>query len=545
MNQVHPAVELGGRARFEVLFAILMALFLGALDQTIVGTALPTIVRDLGGSTSLYTWAVTAYLLTSTIVIPIYGKLSDLYGRKPMLMIGVTLFLLGSALSGLSQDMTQLIVFRGIQGLGAGSLFPISLAVIGDLFTPAERGKYQGIFGAVFGLAAIIGPWLGGFLTEHVSWHWIFYINLPIGLISLAVIWRILPTVRRRGTSRSFDYRGVGVFATAVALLLVGLTNAQSKKEFADWLSPDVGGLVALAAVLGALFIWIESRTAEPIVPLGLFRNRAYAFSVAASFFASFGFFGTVIFLPLWLQAVQGFTPTDSGWALLPLLAGLIFASIASGQLVSRSGRYKVLTSGALVVTAVGVFLMTGLHGDTAYAPTLVFWMVVVGLGVGPTMPIFTLIVQNTVPFEKLGVATSNITFLRQIGGTIGLALAGTVFASALSNEVPRQLLSRGIPQPLIDRFASQATDFRSTGGNLADTLARFLPPEQVAAIVGGFDEALSLAIAGAFTVALVAVVVAFAASLFIPELPLRRTTAAHELARQRAAALEATAQAE
>ena len=545
MNQVHPAVELGGRARSEVLFAILLALFLGALDQTIVGTALPTIVRDLQGSTSLYTWAVTAYLLTSTIVIPIYGKLSDLYGRKPMLLIGVTLFLLGSALSGLSQDMTQLIVFRGIQGLGAGSLFPIALAVIGDLFTPAERGKYQGLFGAVFGVAAIIGPWLGGFLTEHVSWHWIFYINLPIGLLSMVVIWRVLPTVRREGASRSFDYRGVGVFAAAVALLLVGLTNAQSTRDFAAWVSPEVGGLIALSAALAGLFLWIEVRTAEPIVPLGLFRNRTYAFAVATNFLASFGFFGTIIFLPLWLQAVQGFSPTDSGWALLPMLAGLIFASIASGQLVSRSGRYKLLTSGALAWTALGVFLMTGLHGDTAYAPTLVFWMVVVGLGVGPTMPIFTLIVQNAVPFEKLGVATSNITFLRQIGGTVGLALAGTVFGSSLTTELPRQLVSRGVPQEMVERFAAQASDFGSTGGNLADTLAKFLPPEQVAAIVGGFNEALSLAIANAFWVALVAVIVAFGTSLLIPELPLRRTTRAHELARTRAAALEAPARSE
>ena len=262
------ALDLSQRAKMEILLAIMLGLFLGALDQTIVSVALPTIVTDLGGQ-SLLTWTITIYLLTSTITVPFYGKLSDLYARKPLLMIGITLFLVGSALSGVSQTMWQLVLFRGIQGLGAGALFPIALAVIGDLFTPAERGKYQGLFGAVFGLSSIVGPLLGGFLTEHASWHWIFYVNLPIGIVALYVIWHLLPTVKRPDASRNLDYLGAAVFTVGVGALLVGLTN----KQTADWSDPGVGGLILLGLALGAIFVFVESRAKEPIVPLGLWRD--------------------------------------------------------------------------------------------------------------------------------------------------------------------------------------------------------------------------------------------------------------------------------
>jgi EmrB/QacA subfamily drug resistance transporter len=526
----HPAIELSERERLEIVFAVMLALFLGALDQTVVGVALPTIVAQLGGS-DLYTWTVTAYLLTSTISIPIYGKLSDLYGRKPLLLAGIVIFLTGSALSGLSQDMTQLILFRAIQGVGAGALFPIVLAVIGDLFTPAERGKYQGLFGAVFGLSSILGPWLGGFLTEHVSWHWIFYINIPVGLVSLIVIGRILPTVRRAGASRDIDWLGVGVFAAAVVPLMIGLTNATSN----DWLSPQVGGLIAVAAAFALLFVWVEQRAKEPIVPFGLFRNRTYAVSIVATFLASFGFFGAIVFLPLWLQRVQGFTPTESGWAIFPLLFGLISGSILSGQIVSRTGRYRLLINAALAIMSIGVFLMTGLHADTAYMPTLAVWMFLTGLGIGPTFAVFTIVVQNAVPIAQLGVATSNLTFFRQIGGSVGLAFIGTFFQTTLRNELPKQLLAAGLPQAAVDEFAKQGASSQALGqtGNLADTLRAVLPaPLQtlIPAIVHGVNEALSLAIASGMWIGLGAVVLAFLATLVLPELPLRRTSRAEEM---------------
>jgi EmrB/QacA subfamily drug resistance transporter len=528
---LHPAIELSERARLEVVFAVMLALFLGALDQTVVGVALPTIVAQLGGA-DLYTWTVTAYLLTSTVSIPVYGKLSDLYGRRPLLLVGIAIFLAGSALSGLSQDMTQLILFRAIQGIGAGSLFPIVLAVIGDLFTPAERGKYQGLFGAVFGLSAIIGPWLGGFLTERISWHWIFYVNIPVGLVSMYVIWRILPTVRREGASRDIDWLGVATFAAAVVPLMIGLTNAQTNA----WLSAQVGGLIAIAAVFALVFAWVELHAKQPIVPFGLFRNRTYALSIMATFLASFGFFGAIIFLPLWLQRVQGFTPTESGWAIFPLLIGLIGGSIAAGQIVSRTGRYKWLTVAAMAIMSAGVFLMTGLHADTPYLPTLGVWMFVTGLGIGPTFAVFTIVVQNAVPFDKLGVATSNLTFFRQVGGSVGLALIGTIFGTTLRQELPRQLVASGVPQDLADRFASQGASLQALGqtGDVAATLQRVLPPELqplIPAIHHGLDETLSLAIASGLWIGLGAVLLAFAASVFLPELPLRRTSHAEEMA--------------
>src|SRR5687767_12428733 len=396
-----PALALSQRQKLEILGAVLLGLFLVALDQTIVGTALPRIVTDLGGN-ELYTWVVTIYLLTSTITVPFYGKLSDLYGRRPLLMIGISLFLLGSFLSGLSQEMWQLILFRGIQGLGAGALFPISLAVIGDLFTPQERGKYQGLFGAVFGISALIGPALGGFLTDVVSWHWVFFVNLPIGGVALYVIWRLLPPIKRANATRNLDYRGAAVFTVAISLLLVGLTN----KQTADWSDPWVGGLIGFGLLGSALFIWLESRAKEPIVPLDLWRNRTYVATMIAAFLASFGFFGAIIFLPRWLQFVRGIGATESGYQTLPLLIGLILSSIISGAIVARTGKYKAIVVVALSTMAVGVGLSTQLHADTPI-PILWAWMFIQGLGIGPTFAVFTIIIQNAVPFSKLGVTTS------------------------------------------------------------------------------------------------------------------------------------------
>ncbi|MEO6351159.1 MAG: MDR family MFS transporter, partial [Candidatus Limnocylindrales bacterium] len=447
-------LRMSPRARAEILFAILLGLFLSALDQTIVGTALPTVVTDLKGN-ELYTWVVTIYLLTSTITGPIYGKLSDQFGRRNLLMIGIGLFLIGSFLSGLSQDMFQLILFRGIQGLGAGALFPISLAVIGDLFTPSERGKYQGLFGAVFGLSAIIGPALGGFLTDQISWHWVFFVNLPVGAVALAIIWRLLPAHQASGVTRKVDLLGVFVFTLALVPILIGLTN----KQALEWTDPWVGGLIVLGLVLLGVFVWIESRAKEPIMPLGLFRNRTYSISIIAAFFASFGFFGAIIFLPRWYQVVNGSSATESGYQLLPLLAGLIIASIISGQIVSRTGRYKWMTVAALITLTTALFLLTNLRADTP-PPVLYIWQFIAGVGIGPTMAVFTIIVQNSVPWQMLGAATSNLTFFRQIGGTVGLAIAGTVFGSTLRNEAPRQigaeLVKAGVPPEQVAQLGTQ-----------------------------------------------------------------------------------------
>lgn len=528
------SLNLDHRAKMEILLAIMLGLFLGALDQTIVAVALPTIITDLGGQ-ELLTWTVTMYLLTSTITVPFYGKLSDLYGRKPMLMIGIVVFLVGSALSGLSQNMTQLIAFRGIQGLGAGALFPVSLAVIGDLFTPAERGKYQGLFGAVFGISAIIGPLLGGFLTEHVSWHWIFYINLPVGILALAVIGRLLPNVRRPDASRNLDVLGAAVFTVAVAALLIGLTNKQS----ADWGTFEVGGLIAIGLVVGLVFVLIEARAKEPIVPLGLWRGRTYAGSIVATFLISFGFFGAAIFLPQWFQFVYGATPTNSGLYSLALLAGLIVGSVGSGQIVARTGRYKLLIVAGLAVMAVGLWLMSHIAADTPL-PVLWVWMAVTGLGIGPTLAVFTIVVQNAVPMRSLGVATSNLTFFRQIGGSVGLALLGTVFANRLTDEMSAQLapvghrmVADGLPPEALAGLSSGGENVIQVGVDLGAAILAHVPPpfhdivaKYIDEIVLGIHQAFSLSIGTVFLIGAGTTILALLATLTIRELPLRGAAA-------------------
>ena len=522
-----PALGLSHRAKLQILGAVLLALFLGALDQTITGPALPSIVDELGGN-QYYNWVVTIYLLTSTITVPFYGKLSDLYGRKPLLMIGVVIFLIGSALSGLSQNMPQLLLFRGIQGVGAGALFPIALAVIGDLFTPAERGKYQGLFGAVFGISFIVGPFLGGTLTDLVSWHWIFYVNIPIGIVSLIVLARLLPTVKRPDASRDLDIAGAGVFTVAITALLVGLTNKQTN----DWADPSVGGLLLVSIALGALFVFIESRAREPIIPLPMFRNRTYTASIISTFFVSFGFFGAIIFLPRWFQFVNGSSALESGYQIFPLLIGLIGSSVVSGILVSRTGRYKPFMLGGLALMTVGIILMTQLRADTDL-PVLWLWMFIAGLGIGPTLSVFTIVVQNAVPFRQLGVATSNLTFFRQIGGSIGLAITGTIFGTRLTDEVPLQLANAGLPQQAVDAFASggSASLDQLVGVNrpLGEVILEQVPEAfrsviepLVPAIVGGIHQAFSIAVASTFQIGVVATILALVAAVAIEEIPLR-----------------------
>jgi EmrB/QacA subfamily drug resistance transporter len=524
-----PALGLSQRAKMEILFAVLLGLFLGALDQTIVGPALPTVVTQLAGN-DYYVWAVTIYLLTSTISVPFWGKLSDLYGRKPIFMVGIGIFLVGSALSGLSQNMGMLIAFRGLQGIGAGSLFPVALAVIGDLFTPAERGKYQGLFGAVFGIAFIVGPLVGGFLTEQISWHWIFYVNIPIGLLSLFFIYRLLPTVKNPRATRNFDLIGGTIFTVAISFLLVGLTN----KQFGEWTDTTVGGFILVGLIGTVLFVLAEARAKEPIVPLHLFRIRTYTSSMISTFFASFAFFGAIIFLPRWFQIVHDFSPTNSGLAALPLMAGLIASSIGSGLVVARTGRYKWLLVGAIVLMGVSTALMTQL---TATTPLEVvwFWMFLSGLGVGPTFSVFTIVVQNAVPFQELGVATSNLTFFRQVGGTVALAIVGTIFGTTFTEQMAPQLAAAGVPAQVVTGF-NQATssgqiDFNQlTGvGNLGAAILASVPAQAqafiepyIAQIVTGIHQAFSVAVAQTFWIGVAAAILAAIAAVGMQELTLR-----------------------
>ena len=518
-----PAADLSPRAKQGIVVAIMLALFLGALDQTIVGTALPRIITELNGA-SLYTWVVTIYLLASTVTVPIYGKLSDMYGRKPLLLIGVGLFLIGSALAGLSQNIEQLIIFRGIQGLGAGALFPIALATIGDLFSAQERGRYQGLFGAVFGLSSLVGPALGGFLTDTLSWHWIFYVNLPIGIFAMAIITRELPTIKGR-PNQKIDFLGAITFAAGIIPILIGLTNVQSN-AFA---TPEVAGLISLGLVILGGFLFIEAKAAEPIIPLELFRNRTFAAAAAATFFASFGFFSSIIFLPRYFQSVLGESATSSGYATLPLLLGVIISSVSAGQIVARRGRYKRIILGATLLVAAGSLLLTNLQADTN-PWVLRGWMFLAGLGIGPTLSVFTIVVQNAVPFRFLGAATSNLTFFRQVGGSVGLAIVGSYFGGQLATTIPARLAAV-IPPELAAGFSGGSVDLSklTNVGDLGPTILASLPETVrpmveplIPAIVLAVRAGIADAIGSIFWLALVASLLAFVLSTLIEEIPLR-----------------------
>src|SRR4051794_11603130 len=508
-----PALGLDHRAKMEILGAILLGMFLAALDQTIVGPVLPTIVTQLNGA-DLYTWVVTIFLLTSTVTVPIYGKLSDLYGRRPLLLFGISLFLVGSFLSGLSQTMWQLILFRGIQGLGAGALFPIALATIGDLFTPAERGKYQGLFGAVFGVAFLVGPGLGGFLTDQLSWHWIFFVNIPIGLVALVVIPRLLPNIKGRNRHPSIDYLGVVTLTAGLVPILVGLTVA----ETSTWTDPWVWGMVLLGAVFLGIFVWVENRATEPIIPMRLFRNRTFSASMVSIFFATFGFGAAIIFLPLYFQVVEGASATASGYRLLPFLFGLIVSSIVSGQIVSRTGKYRVPVLTGLVLLVIGLFLMTNLRADT---PDLMLslWMLIAGAGVGPIFAVFTIIVQNSVPFHELGAATSDLTLFRQIGTTLGLTLAFTLFRNNLTwGLLHDQIVAAGAPANSVPPTPPAGFDLSAltsvgSGGSNPLEFVQSLPPATQQIFITGFHDAFTIAIANAMYLGVAAAAVAVVAA--------------------------------
>jgi EmrB/QacA subfamily drug resistance transporter len=431
--------------------------------------------------------------------------------------------------------MAMLILFRGIQGVGAGALFPVALAIIGDLFSPQERGKYQGLFGAVFGVAFVAGPLIGGWLTEHAGWHWIFYVNIPIGIIALAVIQRLLPVVRTPSATRNFDVLGGAIFTVAISFLLVGLTN----KQFGEWTDPTVGGFILIGVIGSVLFALAERRAKEPIVPLDLWRGRAYSASMISVFFAAFAFFGAIVFLPRWFQVVEGFSPTYSGLAALPLVVGLIGSSIISGIAVARTGRYKWLLVGAISLIGIAMLLMTQLTKDTP-VPVLWAWMFLAGLGVGPTFSVFTIVIQNAVPFRQLGVATSNLTFFRQIGGSVALAFVGTIFASTFEDDLIPQMTAAGVPQPILAGFAQGAgggafdTNQLTGVGDMGAAILASVPPQfqevvkpAIPAIIEGIHGAFSLAVGSTFWLGVVGSIIAALAAVAIKELPLRASNAA------------------
>lgn len=443
-----------------ILFGVLLGLFLSALDQTIVSTAMPRIVQDLNGL-SLYSWVTTAYLLTNTALVPIYGKLSDLYGRKPVLMFGIVVFLIGSMLCGLSGEpflgnlfgggMMQLVVFRALQGVGAAALGSVAFAIIADLFEPVDRPRYQGLFGAVFGLSSVIGPLLGGFLTDNISWRWVFYVNLPLGLLALAFIFAKMPRLAS-GLQARVDWLGAFLILLFAVPLLLALTWGADGNY--GWTSPMILGLFGLSVASLIAFLIAENRHSSPILPLTLFKNPTFAWGAVARFLIGAGFLGAILFLSLYLVQVQGVSATKAGTATIPLTLGLIVGAIGSGQIAARLGQYKPLMLGGLVLMALGFYSLSTLNADTSYT-SVILRMVVLGLGIGPTLPLYTNALQLSVKPWEIGVATSAGQFFQQMGSTIGTAIFGAV-------------LTTGLTQNLATQFAAQAA---TQQGTVATTL--------------------------------------------------------------------------
>jgi EmrB/QacA subfamily drug resistance transporter len=480
--------------------ALMLVLLLAALDQTIVATALPTIVGDLG-SVSKLSWVVTAYLLASTVVGPLYGKLGDLYGRKIVLQVAIVIFLVGSALCGISQSMTQLIVFRAVQGLGGGGLLVVTIAAVGDIIAPRDRGRYQGYFGAVFGVATVVGPLLGGFFVDSLSWRWIFYINLPIGLLALGVIATVF-RARADRISRQIDYLGAVLLAGGLSAIVLFTTLGGTTYP---WGSIQMIVLLVVGAVLLVGFVVAEARAAEPILPLAIFRNRVVRVTSAIGFIVGVAMFGSVTYLPLYLQNVKGHSPTVSGLLITPLVAGLLVTSITSGNLISRFGRYRPFPIAGTALMAVGLLLLSRLQVDTS-SWVAAAYMLVVGLGVGSVMQVLVLAAQNAVDYTYLGVVTSGSALFRQIGGSVGVSVFGAIFANQLARNLAGKLPA-GVPTP--------------TAANPA--AVKRLPP----AIHDVYVTAVTASLRPIFLVAAGAAVVGFAIAWRLPELRLRTTVQA------------------
>ncbi|MGB0095312.1 MAG: MDR family MFS transporter [Solirubrobacteraceae bacterium] len=495
-----PVLDLSHRRVLIIIGALLLGMFLAALDQTIVSTALPTIVADLHGASHL-AWVVVAYLLAATVSTPLWGKLGDQYGRKFFFQAAIVIFLCGSALSGLSRSMTELIAFRAVQGLGGGGLMVGAQAIVGDIVSPRERGRYQGLFGAVFGVASIIGPLLGGVFVDQLSWHWIFYINIPIGAVALTVVAIQVPGNLRR-VHHVIDYLGAAVLVFSASFLVLFTSLGGTTYP---WGSPTIIALGVAGAVLLVIFVFVERRATEPVLPLHLFSNRGFSVTSVVGFIVGFAMFGAIVYLPAFFQIVHSESPTISGLRLLPLLVGLIICSTGSGIVISRTGRYRAFPIAGTALMTVGLVLLSQVGVGTSLIVAALY-MFVLGVGLGCVMQVLVLIVQNAVPYPELGVATSGATFFRSIGGSFGTAIFGAIFSNVLVGNLVRHLGNARLPTGLSSSSVTPA---------ILDKLPQ--------AVHHGIAAAYAESIQTVFVIAAPIGAIAFLASWLIPQVELRR----------------------
>jgi EmrB/QacA subfamily drug resistance transporter len=515
-----PQAELSTRIKVLATVGVMLALLLAALDQTIVGTALPRIVAELNGL-DRYSWLITGYLVASTVVVPIAGKMGDLFGRKPFLIAGMAGFVAASALCGVSQDMNQLIIFRIIQGLFGGMLFASAFTVLADIFPPAQRAKMQGLFGGVFGLSSIVGPVAGGYITDHLGWRWVFYVNLPLGVLGVLIVAGFLPFVRTRASWRDIDIWGSAALAAGLIPILFALSVAKDQ----GWTSFEVLGLLAVGIGMLIAFFVIEQRAKEPIVPFKLFKNRAFAVSMVVGFLSALGMFGMIIFVPLETQGVLGVSVTNSGLLLTPMMLGLVVASVATGNLMVRVKHYHYFGTVGAALMMLGIYLVAQTTPSTSQA-SLTIAIILVGAGLGITFPLYINAVQSALPLRYLGVGTSQIQFWRNIGGTVSSAILGSLLAQRLPGAVSDQVSKLNLPPGFTLPSSASARNPNALfdPAAIANTKAK-LPSQALPLfdqVLHAIREALAVTLHDIFLVAMVLVGLALIASLFMPDVPLR-----------------------
>ncbi len=515
--------EMDRTARILASVGVGLALFLAALDQTIVGTALPRIVGELDGL-EYFAWVATAYMVASTTTVPIAGKLGDLFGRKPFLLVGMIGFVLASALCGQAQNMVELVAFRGVQGLFGGVLFASVFASLADLFPPQTRARIQGVFGGIFGIASVVGPTVGGYLTDSVGWRWVFYVNVPVGLLAIAVVFFTMPRTRHSASWRDIDFLGAGLLAATLVPLLIGFSITRDH-EFG---SPEVVGLLGLAAVMAVVFFLVEQRVAHPIVPFQLFKNVTFAVSSITGFFIAFGMFGAIVYIGLVYQGVLGIGATNSGLLATPMMVGLIGASIVTGQLMIRVTRYRFLGTVGLIVMVVGLWGLSQVTVGTGEIE-VVRSLILVGIGMGVSMPLYINATQSALPREYLGVATSQIQFWRNVGGTVGVAILGAVISHQLPERIRSQVASLSVPPELAASLPSGSSAQAIFDPVRIAAAKAALPPQAQPLfdqVLDAIRTALALSLHDVFVYAAAVVSVAVVASLFLKEVPLKGHTA-------------------